>query len=205
MAVLVGIAGGSGSGKTTVAAGVARAMGETGAVVIAHDAYYRDLAHVPADARAQSNFDHPDALDNERLIADLQCLRGGGCIALPSYDYVSHTRCAGTIRIEPRPIVIVEGILVLAVAELRALFDFGIFVDASSETRLGRRVARDVHERGRSVASVIAQYERTTLPMHQQWVEPSRRYADVSVSGESELHNTIATIVAHLRRCMPEK
>ena len=205
MAVLVGVAGGSGSGKTTLAGAVLRALGEAMAVVVPHDAYYRDLTHLSPEARGQSNFDEPEALDNERLIADLRCLRAGGCVAVPAYDFASHTRRADTVTVASRPIVIVEGILLFAIAELRDLFDLRIFVDASSETRLCRRIARDVHERGRNRASVIAQYQRTTLAMHRQWVEPSRCFAHVTVSGETEVSNTTATIVARLRRLVPAK
>jgi uridine kinase len=199
-AVLVGIAGGSGSGKTTLARAVAEAFGD--AVVIPHDAYYRDLAHLPFEERARCNFDEPAALDNERLIADLGCLRGGHCIELPQYDFTNHVRGRGSVNVVPRPLVIVEGILVLAVDELRALFDACIFVDASTETRLRRRIVRDQVERGRSRESVVAQYERTTLPMHERFVAPTRQYAQVIVSGETELENTTATIVTYLRRRM---
>ncbi len=199
-AVLVGIAGGSGSGKTTLARAVAQSFGDAMAVVIPHDAYYRDLAHLPLEQRSATNFDEPSALDNARLVADLGCLRAGRPIALPQYDFANHTRRADAVTVEPRPIVIVEGILVLAVDDLRPLFDLRIFVEASTETRLGRRILRDQTERGRSARSVIAQYERTTGPMHERFVAPSRQYAQLVVSGESELENTTATIVTHLHR-----
>jgi uridine kinase len=200
--VLVGIAGGSGSGKTTLARAVSQAIGEAAAVVIPHDAYYRDLAHLSFEERARHNFDEPAALDNERLIADLGCLRRGGTIELPQYDFTNHVRRRESVNVAPRPIVIVEGILVLAVDQLRALFDVCVFVDASTATRLRRRIVRDQVERGRSQESVVAQYERTTLPMHERFVAPSRKYAQVIVSGETELINTTATIVTYLRRCM---
>jgi uridine kinase len=201
-AVLVGIAGGSGSGKTTLAQAVAQAFGDATAVVIPHDAYYRDLAHLSFEERARHNFDEPAALDNERLIEDLGCLRRGDSIELPQYDFTNHVRSRGSFNIAPRPLVIVEGILVLAVDELRALFDLCVFVDASTETRLHRRIVRDQVERGRSPESVVAQYERTTLPMHERFIAPSRQYAQLLVSGEIELENTTATIVTCLRRCM---
>lgn len=197
--VLVGIAGGSCSGKTTLAAAVAGALGEGTAVVIPHDAYYRDLAHLALGARARRNFDEPAALDNERLLADLVCLRAGGVIDLPSYDFTTHARRADGTPIASRPVIIVEGILILAVERLRALFDLRVFVDASAETRLRRRLSRDVLERGRSRASVMAQYNRTTAPMHEQWVVPSRCHAELIVFGEDELAHTTATVVSRLR------
>lgn len=199
-ALLVGIAGGSGSGKTTLARAVAQAFGEATAVVIPHDAYYRDRAHLALEERAQCNFDEPSALDNERLIADLGCLREGRSILLPQYDFANHVRRPDSVAVAPRPLVIVEGILVLAVDDLRPLFDLRVFVDAAPETRLARRISRDQAERGRSLESVVAQYERTTLPMHERFVAPSRQYAQLIVSGEMELENTTATIVTCLRR-----
>lgn len=203
--MLVGIAGGSGSGKTTLARAVAQAFGDAAAVVIPHDAYYRDLAHLPVEQRAARNFDEPRALDNERLLADLCCLRAGRPIALPQYDFAHHVRRPESVTVRPRPLVIVEGILVLAVDDLRRIFDCRVFVDASAETRLRRRILRDQAERGRTLASIIAQYERTTLPMHERFIAPSRQHAELIVSGDGELANTTATIVTQLRRLLGER
>jgi uridine kinase len=182
--LLIGIAGGSGSGKTTLAMGAAEALPLGHVVVIPHDAYYRDLGHLRFEDRAGHNFDEPAALDNERLVEDLGQLRAGAAIARPNYDFATHTRLAENTRVAPCPLVIVEGILVLAVPALRELLDLKVFVEASEPTRLARRIERDIAERGRTRASAETQYFRHTRPMHDRHVEPSRRYADVVVSGE---------------------
>lgn len=201
-AVLVGIGGGSGSGKSTLAVALARRFGEQTAVVIPHDAYYRDLAHLPLAERALVNFDQPKALDNERLIADLVLLRAGMTISRPSYDFASHTRQASPLLIEPRPLVIVEGILVLAIADLCRVFDLKVFVDASAEIRMKRRLLRDSVERGRSHSQVVAQYNRTTRPMYERWVGPSRHNAQVTVAGEGDLATCVETLAAHVDRLL---
>jgi uridine kinase len=197
-AYLVGIAGGSGSGKTTLASALLRALAPGQAVVIPHDAYYRDLSHLAREDRSRHNFDEPAALDNDGLISDLQNLRAGRSIEQPSYDFSTHTRRAATTVVSPAPLVLVEGILVLAVPDLRALFDFKVFVATGESTRLERRIARDCHERGRTPSSVVAQFTEVTSPMHHRHVEPCREHADLVVSGEVSHAQTVATLVSLL-------
>jgi uridine kinase len=196
--LLVGIAGGSGSGKTTLAEGLVRALPTDRAVVIPADAYYRDLAHLPPAERARHNFDEPAALDEERLCADLGRLGRGEPAARPVYDFVSHTRRPEVVSIVPRPVVIVEGILVLALPALRPRLGLKVFVDADEAVRLARRIARDVGERGRTRASVEQQFARHTRPMHRRHVEPSRAFADLVVSGDKDLGRAVSLLLAHI-------
>jgi uridine kinase len=176
--LLIGVAGGSGSGKTTVAHAIIEAAG-TGAVLIDMDAYYKDLAHLPLAERRKVNYDHPDSLDLDLMVAHLECLAAGGRIDKPSYDYAAYTRAARTVPVGPGDTIVVEGILLLADARLRSLFDIRIFVDVADDVRFIRRLQRDTHERGRTMESVVAQYLATARPMHLEFVEPSKRYADV--------------------------
>jgi uridine kinase len=198
--LLVGIAGGSGSGKTTLANGVAAALPVGRVAVIPHDAYYRDLAHLPFAARIRCNFDEPAALDNERLVEDLRSLRAGRAIARPSYDFTTHSRLAETTRVEASPVVIVEGILVLAIPALCGVLDLRVFVETSESTRLARRIERDVAERSRTRESAEIQYRRTTRPMHFLHVEPSRARADVVVSGEDGPEQAVERVTIAIRR-----
>jgi uridine kinase len=197
--LLVGIAGGSGSGKTTLADGVALALPAGLAVVVPADAYYRDLGQLPPDERSCRNFDEPAALDRERLQADLLSLRSGQGAARPAYDFASHTRLAVPVLIPPRPVVMVEGILVLAMPELRELLELRVFVSTAEQIRLGRRIARDVGERGRNRDSVLAQFERDTRPMHELHVAPSEAHAHLVVSGEADLAEAVQKVVAAIR------
>jgi len=194
--LLVGLAGGSGSGKTTLAEGVARALPAGVAVVIPADAYYHDLGHLPPNERACRNFDEPAALDRERLQADLLALRAGQGVARPAYDFASHTRLPEPVWLPPSPVVIVEGIMVLAIPELRGLLELRVFVAASEQTRLERRIARDVGERGRSQASVVEQFGRDTRPMHDLHVAPSEAHAHLVISGEADLAQGVREVVA---------
>lgn len=178
---MLGIAGGTGSGKTTIASRVAEAVPASRVTVIEHDAYYRDLSHLPLAARHEVNFDHPDALDTDLLIEQLSALRSGVSIEIPAYDFATHTRRGSARRVNPTPLVVVEGILVLADARLRALFDLRVYVDTDADLRLLRRLQRDIQERGRSFESVREQYYASVRPMHLQFVEPSKRWADVIV------------------------
>ena len=182
--LLVGIAGGSGSGKTTLAKALAEALPAGQVVVIPHDAYYRDLGGLVFEDRVGCNFDEPAALDNARLAGDLNRLRAGQDIARPNYDFATHTRLAETTRVAATPVVIVEGILVLAVPALCSMLDLKVFVATSEPTRLARRIERDVAERGRTREGAETQYIRQTRPMHDLHVEPSRGHAQVVVSGE---------------------
>lgn len=179
--IVIGIAGGSGSGKTTVANVILQRVGADRIAYLPHDAYYRDLTHLPPIQRAQVNFDHPESLETELMIAHIQRLKAWQSIDLPVYDFSHHRRTEQTIHIEPQRVIMVEGILIFAEAELRKLFDVKIFVDTDADVRLIRRIQRDINERGRTIDSVINQYSTTVRPMHLEFVEPSKRYADVII------------------------
>ncbi len=179
--VVIGVAGGSGSGKTTVAHEVLKRAGTGHISLIQHDAYYKDLGSLPPAQRAMQNFDHPDSLDNELLIAHLEDLKAGRSIELPVYDFTTHTRTAETRTVQPSRVILVEGILLFADQALRQLMDVKIFVDTDADIRFIRRIQRDIAERGRTLESVIHQYLATVRPMHQEFVEPSKRHADVII------------------------
>jgi uridine kinase len=195
---IIGVAGGSGAGKTTLASAVASSWGDRRSVVIPHDAYYRDLTHLGPEERATQNFDAPEALETELLANHLDRLTEGVGVDRPVYDFSRHTRTADVIAIEPLDIIIVEGILVLAEPALRSRFDLKIYVDADSDIRLLRRLERDVEERGRDLSSVAAQYRSSVKPMHDGLVEESKRHADVIVPGEGDLDRAVEVIVAYL-------
>jgi uridine kinase len=187
--LIIGVVGGSGSGKTTVARAIHEATGLEAAFVD-QDAYYKDLSHITLDERRQVNYDHPDALDNDLMVSQLRQLAAGFAIEKPTYDYAAHTRAAATERIEPTPIVIVDGILLFTDARLRELFDIKLYVDVADDVRFIRRLQRDVEERGRQMDDIIRQYLTTVRPMHLEFVEPSKRYADVILPEGG--HNRIA-------------
>jgi uridine kinase len=179
--LVIGIAGGSGSGKTTVAEEILNRVGPERIAYLPHDAYYKDLSGLPPAQRADVNFDHPHSLENDLLIAHIQLLRAGQPAELPVYDFSTHSRTDRTTLISPRNVIIVEGILIFAEPELRPLFDIKIFVDTDPDIRFIRRLQRDIRERGRTTESVIQQYLKTVRPMHLEFVEPSKRYADVII------------------------
>src|SRR5882724_13232081 len=179
--MIIGICGGTGSGKTTVANRILETVSAEEVVFIEQDLYYRNLKDMPLDYRNAANFDHPDAIDNELLAHHLKKLRAGEPVELPIYDFRTHTRLSATTPIEPKPIVIVEGILIFAEPRLLEQMDIKVFVDTPDDIRFIRRLRRDVAERGRTVESVIEQYLATVRPMHMQLVEPSKRYADVII------------------------
>lgn len=185
---IIGIAGGSASGKTTVASRIKEEFKDD-VELICHDYYY--LAHndIPFEERVKLNYDHPNAFDTERLISDIKQLKQGIAIERPVYSYTQHTRLAETVRVEPRKVIIVEGFLIFDNPELLSLMDIKIFVDTDADERLIRRILRDVQERGRSLESVITQYSTTVKPMHEQFVEPSKRHADVIIpyGGQNEI------------------
>jgi uridine kinase len=176
--LVIGVVGGSGSGKTTVARAIYDQLG-LDATFLDQDAYYQDLQHLSLEARKRVNFDHPDAFDTDLLVAHIEALRAGRSIDKPTYDFAQHTRAARTIRLDAREIILVDGILLFAEARLRPLFDIKLFVDVADDIRFIRRLQRDVTERGRTVEGVIRQYLDTVRPMHLEFVEPSKRYADV--------------------------
>jgi uridine kinase len=188
--IVLGVAGGSGSGKTTVVRAMLRNLGDAAATVIHHDSYYRDTSHLTQDARLSINYDHPDALETELLIEHLKELRAGRSVAVPMYDFATHRRLPDREHIEPFKVIIVDGLLILWDPALRALMDIKVFVDADADVRFIRRLERDILERGRSTESVIEQYTRTVRPMHLEFVEPSKRYADVIFPGGG--HNEVA-------------
>jgi uridine kinase len=179
--LVIGIAGGSGSGKTTVAQEILQRVGPSQIAFLQHDSYYKDLSGLPPTQRVEVNFDHPNSLETELLIRHIESLRDGKPAEVPIYDFATHSRTAQTFTVQPRRVVLVEGILIFAEAELRKLFDVKIFVDTDSDLRFIRRLHRDITERGRTTESVIKQYQSTVRPMHLEFVEPSKRYADVII------------------------
>ena len=197
--LFIAIAGGSGSGKTTIARSVVDLVGREKVVYIQQDAYYRDQAHLTFDERTKINYDHPDSIEIELLAEHLGELRKGRAVERPIYDFSQHVRTPETYRINPEPIVIVEGILVLADARLRELFDVRVYIDTEPDIRLMRRLQRDIVERGRTVGSVLEQYQATVRPMHYQFVEPSKRYADLIIPEgvNTGAIGTVASMIQH--------
>ncbi|MCC6164176.1 MAG: uridine kinase [Acidobacteria bacterium] len=188
--VVIGIAGGSGSGKTTVVRRLKASLGDDKVSVLEHDRYYRERSELRLEERAALNYDHPDSLETDLLVEHVRRLRSGEAIDAPQYDFARHNRLDERDPVLPRPALIVEGILIFADAPLRALMDVKVFVDADDDTRFIRRLQRDVAERGRTVQSVIDQYLSTVKPMHLEFVEPSKRYADIIVPQGG--HNDVA-------------
>jgi uridine kinase len=197
--LVIGIAGGTGSGKTTVAEKISESLPPERAIVIQHDWYYLDRSHLTAEARALVNFDEPDALDNARLLSDLLALKDGRTAVCPQYDFASHTRLPEGRAFAPRSIVIVEGILLFAIPELRDAFDLRLFVDTDDDIRLLRRIRRDLEDRGRDIASIDVQYRESVRPMHQLHVAPSRRHAHLIIPEGGENAPALDVIVGRLR------
>jgi uridine kinase len=179
--VTIGVAGGTGSGKTTISNALLEKVGEHNIAYLPHDNYYKDIGHIPLHERRIRNFDHPHALDTHLLVANVKQLQLGEPTEVPVYDFREHLRLPHTRTVKPQPIVLVEGILIFAEPDLRELFDVKIFVDTDADVRFIRRLQRDITERGRTVDSVIEQYLKTVRPMHLEFVEPSKRYADVII------------------------
>lgn len=179
--LVIAIAGGSGSGKTTVANVILDKVGAHRIAYLPHDAYYRDLTNLPPTQRAEVNFDHPESLETELLIEHVNMLKSWRPIDLPVYDFTHHSRTAETIQVNPQRVIIVEGILIFVEPRLRDLFDIKIFVDTDPDIRFIRRLTRDIQERGRSTEMVVHQYLNTVRPMHLEFVEPSKRYADIII------------------------
>jgi uridine kinase len=179
--LVIGIAGGTGSGKTTVAQVLLQRVGAHRISFLPHDAYYLDLRHLPLQERARVNFDHPDSLESDLLVEHIHRLKEWQPIHLPVYDFTHHSRTEDTILVEPRRVILVEGILIFYEAALRKLFDVKIYVDTDPDIRFIRRLQRDISERGRTTESVVRQYLNTVRPMHLEFVEPSKRYADVII------------------------
>ena len=198
--VVLGIAGGTGSGKTTVAREIVRKIGADRIAYLEHDAYYRDLGHLSREDRRRVNFDHPDAFETELLVEHIKMLLSGQHIEQPIYSYADSVRTGEVRRVEPKPLVVVEGILVLENYALQSLMDIKIFVDTDDDIRLLRRVRRDTEERGRTLESILSQYEATVRPMHLAFVHPSRRHADVIIPNGGRNKVAISMVSDGLRR-----
>lgn len=179
--LVIGIAGGTGSGKTTVANAILQRAGADRVVYLQHDAYYKDLSDLPPAQRTIINFDHPDSLETSLLIDHINQLKTSRAVEVPIYDFTTHSRTSKTIHLEPQPVILVEGILIFVEPQLRDLFDVKLYVDTDPDIRFIRRLQRDITERGRTTESVIQQYQTTVRPMHLEFVEPSKRYADVII------------------------
>ena len=179
--MVVGIGGGTGSGKTTLADLIRKRMGMGSIAFLAHDAYYRDQKHLTPEERAKVNYDHPDSLETDLMVRHIQQLLRGQAIEMPVYDFSTHSRKTETVHVSPKPVILVEGILIFVEKELRDLFDMKIFVDTDADIRLIRRLLRDIQERGRTLQSVVDQYLRTVRPMHLEFVDASKRYADIII------------------------
>lgn len=203
MPLVIGIAGGTGSGKTTVAQSILQRSGDELVAFIQHDSYYKDLSDLPPNQRATTNFDHPNSLETKLMVEHVRALKAGQTIEVPTYDFTTHARKADTIQVEPRPVILVEGILLFVERELRELCDIKLFVDTDADIRFLRRLQRDLSERGRTTDSVIKQYLATVRPMHLEFVEPSKRYADLIIPegglNEVAMDVVIARIDARLR------
>ena len=200
--VIIGIAGGTGSGKTTVARAIYDRVGSDRIEWISHDSYYRNFDGLPAEERAKINFDHPDSLESELLTRHLDVLSKGSSVEVPIYDFATDSRKIETQRVEPRKVIIVEGILVLAEPELRKRIDIKLFVDTPADIRFVRRLMRDIESRGRSLPSVVQQYMNTVRPMHEEFVEPSKRHADLIIPEGGENQVAIDAIIARVERLL---
>ncbi|QQR75525.1 MAG: uridine kinase [Holophagales bacterium] len=196
--VALGVAGGTGSGKTTVARAILTAVGADRIAFLAQDSYYRDVEWHSDDELRAHNFDHPDALDTDLLVSHIAALKAGELVEAPVYDFVHHRRTDRTVRVEPRPVILVEGILLFAERSIRELLDFRVFVDTDADVRLLRRLRRDMAERGRSALDVLRQYESTVRPMHLEFVEPSKRFADVIVPEGGENRVALEMVAARI-------
>ena len=195
---VVGIAGGSASGKTTIVSQIKEAFGDD-IVVISHDSYYKAHDELPFDERSRLNYDHPNSFDTELMVEDIKKLKNNQEIDVPVYDYTIHNRTDQTVHVIPKKVIIVEGILILENADLRDMMDIKVFVETDADERLMRRIRRDVSERGRSVDSILNQYAQTVKPMHEQFVEPSKKYADLIIPRGGENLTGINILMEHLK------
>ena len=202
--IIFGVAGGTGSGKTTVARAILSQVDAERVAYIPHDAYYRDLSHLPLEERPQVNFDHPDSLETGILVTHLEELRNGNPVEIPIYDFTTHTRTQRTLHVDPAPVVLVEGILIFTEPALRALFDVKLYVDTDADVRFIRRLRRDTNKRGRSMDSVCRQYLSTVRPMHLEFVEPSKRHADVIIPEGGYNEVAIGMVAARIKGLLAE-
>lgn len=202
--VVIGVAGGTGSGKTTIAHRILNQVGAEHIAYIPHDAYYKDLACLTQKERTSVNFDHPDSLETSLLVEHLKRLRQGDAVEIPIYDFTTHRRLSRTRHIKPAPVILIEGILIFVEPELRDQMDVKLFVDTDADIRFIRRLRRDIHERGRSLESVIEQYLSTVRPMHLEFVEPSKRHADVIIPEGGFNEVAIEMVAARIRGMLAE-
>ncbi|GIK71890.1 MAG: uridine kinase [Chloroflexota bacterium] len=203
-AFVIGVAGGTGSGKTTVSRRIWEAVGRERIAYIQHDNYYKDQSHLTPEDRALTNYDHPDSLETSLLVAHLRELRAGRPVDIPVYDFSVHNRSKGTLRVNPAKVVLVEGILIFVEPALRELMDMRIFVDTDADIRFIRRLRRDMIERGRTLDSVVKQYLATVRPMHLEFVEPSKRYADVIVPQGGDNRVAMEMIASRIQALLNE-
>ena len=204
--LIIGIAGGTGSGKTTVVRKLKTLLNAEDVVVIPQDSYYKDSSHLTPEEKAKNNFDHPNSVDFELLIKDLKELKAGNSIEQPVYSYITCARSTTeTVHVEPASIIIVEGILIFTNEELRKMFDILIFVDADADDRLGRVIQRDIEERGKTIQQVLKRYQETVKPMHLQFIEPSKRYADIIVPQGGHNRVAISVLMATIEKAMLTK
>src|SRR6476661_2314561 len=203
--MIIGICGGTGSGKTTIARAIVETVGAERVVLVEQDSYYRNLADMPLDERHQANFDHPDSIDSDMLVNHLMRLKQGLKVEMPLYDFVTHTRSDRIEIIEPKPVVIVEGILIFSEPRVLDLLDVRVFVDTPDDVRLMRRLRRDINERGRTFERTLEQYERTIRPMHFEFVEPSKRHADVIIPEGAQTDISVRFLCSLVREKLNEE
>ena len=204
--LIIGIAGGTGSGKTTVVKEITKLLTNSQIIVIPQDSYYKDNSHLPIEERLELNFDHPDSIDFKLLVRHLRELRSGKAIEQPVYSYLTCSRSATeTVRVEPAQVIIVEGILIFTCPELRNCLDIKVFVDADADDRLGRVIKRDNLERGRTIDKVLERYEKTVKPMHLQFIEPSKRYADIIIPQGGHNQVAIDILLASIEKVLHRK
>jgi uridine kinase len=200
--VIIGVAGGTASGKTTVSDAILDRVGRQHIIYLQHDSYYRDLSYLPLEERTKLNFDHPDALETELLVSHLRRLQAGEPVEVPVYDFATYQRSEETRRMEPRRVILLEGLLIFVDKELREMMDVKLYVDTDADLRFIRRLQRDIQERGRTMESVIHQYLTTVRPMHLEFVEPSKRYADIIIPSGGFNMTAIEVIVARVERLL---
>jgi uridine kinase len=203
--IVIGIAGGTGSGKTSIAAKIMKTFKERSVLLIKQDSYYRDQSHITFEERLKTNYDHPNAFDNDLLMEQIYQLQRYEAIEVPVYDYTVHTRSDKTVHVEPKEVIILEGILVLEDEKLRDLMDIKLYVDTDADLRILRRMVRDIEERGRTVESVIEQYLSAVRPMHNQFVEPSKCYADVIIPEGGQNHVAIDLVATKIEMILAKK
>jgi uridine kinase len=199
MSIVFGVAGGTASGKTTVARAILEAVGTAQVAYLPHDAYYRDMKHLSYEERTMLNYDHPDSLETRLLVHHIKQLQQEKAVYVPVYNFTRHRRTVETVLVEPSPIILVDGILIFTRRKLRELMDIKVYVDTDADVRFIRRLIRDMEERDRSLESVVQQYLETVRPMHLKFVEPSKRYADVIIPGGGHNQVAMAMVVSRLR------